>query len=145
MDPITGMVEKKAAESLWAYVSRLFTRNRDLKKRIAALEAELAEAKSGTLASERLMSELVCRPEDDNMYWKKDGSGGPYCPTCLHSKEKLLMPLTHGIREGAYYCRIHDQHFETHELRSHKQEARKNLGQSVHRPRGSRGPQSWMG
>ena len=34
MAPITGVVEKKAAESAWAYIRGWFTRNRDLKKQV---------------------------------------------------------------------------------------------------------------
>lgn len=113
---VPGVVEKKVAESAWDYVQRWFTRNRDLKKRVGALEAQLAEERSGKLAFELLMSTLVCRPEDDNMYWKKDGSGGPYCPLCLHNNEKLI-PLTHGTSRGSYYCRLHEHTFETQERR----------------------------
>jgi hypothetical protein len=142
MDPITGMIEKKAAESVWAYFSRWFTEKRDLKKRVAELEAELTEARSEPLAFERLMSTLLCSPEDDSMYWKKDGSGGPYCPLCLHENKKLI-PLTHGSREGSFYCRIHTHFFETNELRSHDREVRQNR-QAVRLPsRLSRN--SWMG
>ena len=141
MDPITGMVEKKAAESLLAYFRGLFTRNRNQKERIRALEAELAEVRSGKIAFARLMSELQCRPEDDHMYWKKDGSGGPYCPLCLHEKEKLI-PLTHA-REGAFYCRIHEHFFETAELRQRDRQARQDRANAGPPPsRFSR--DSWM-
>jgi hypothetical protein len=109
-------VEKKVAASAWDYVLRWFSRNRDLKGQVASLEAQLAEERSGKLAFEKLMGELVCRPEDDHMYWKTDGSAGPYCPLCLHGGGKL-MPLTHGNREGSFYCRIHEHFFQTEELR----------------------------
>jgi hypothetical protein len=133
------VVEKKVAESAWAYIRGWFTRNRDLKKQVETLQAQLAEERSGRLAFEKLMSEIVCRPQDDSMYWKKDGSGGPYCPLCLHEKQKLI-PLTHG-REGAFYCRLHDHFFETEDLRMRDRE------RARHQPRGPSygGPNSWMG
>jgi len=139
MDPITGVVEKKVAETAWACVRGWFTRNRDLKKQIEILQSQLAEARSGHLAFEKLMSELECRPNDDNMYWKKDASGGPYCPLCLHGNRKLI-PMTHG-REGTFYCRIHDHYFETEEHRECEREAARNRAQ----PRQpSYGPHGWM-
>lgn len=141
MDPITGVVEKKVAESVWTYLRGWFTRNHELKKQVETLQAQLAEESSGRLAFEKLMSELECRPEDDNIYWKKDGSGGPYCPICLLQNQKL-GPLTHG-REGAFYCRVHDHFFETKELRERDRQAVRNRAQAARRP--SRfGPHSWM-
>ncbi len=110
MDPIPGVVGKKAADWLFDATRKWWNRRRDLEKRIEGVEAQLAEERSGRLAFERLMSELVCRPEDDSMYWRKDGSGGPYCPLCLHENKKLI-PLTHSVREGEYYCRLHDHPF----------------------------------
>lgn len=133
MEPISGVVEKKIAEGAWTIVRRWFTRYRDQKKRIKALEAELAEERSGKSAFEKLMSELECRPEDDSMYWKKDGRGGPYCPLCLHHN-KTLGPLTHGNRDGSFYCRIHDHYFETNELRQREREAARNRAQARRRP-----------
>lgn len=137
MDPITGMVEKKVAESAWAYLRGLFTRNRDLKKQVEVLESQLAEERSGRLPFEKLMSELECR---DAMYWKKDGSGGPYCSYCLHlSKEPI--PLTQR-GEGIFYCGIHNHHFETKERQERNRQAAQSGG--VRRP--SRfGRHSWMG
>jgi hypothetical protein len=142
MDPITGVVEKKVAESVWAYLRRWFTRNQDQKKQIETLQAQLAEERSGKLAFQKMMSEIECRPEDENMYWRKDGKGGPYCPLCLHDNEKLI-PMTHG-REGAFYCRLHDHYFETQELRAREREARRNRAHAGRGP--SRfGPHSRMG
>lgn len=115
MHPIPGVVEKKVAQSAWTYVRTWFKRNRDLQKQVESLQAQLAEERTGKLAFEKLMGELVCHPENDNMYWKIDGSGGPYCPLCLHSDQKLI-PLTHGF-EGSYYCRLHDHFFKTQECR----------------------------
>lgn len=119
MDPISGMVEKKVAESAWGFIRAWFTRNRDLKMQVEALQAQLSEARSGELAFEYLMSGLVCFPEDDSIYQNKDGSGAYYCPLCLHGN-KELMPLTHGLSRGSYYCRLHDHFFETHELRERR-------------------------
>jgi hypothetical protein len=115
MDPISGIVEEKAVESAWALVRGWWNRNRDLKMRVEALEAQLAAERSPKLELDRLLCELVCHSDDDNMYWKKDGSG-PYCPLCLCDKSKLI-PLTHGTGEGSYYCRLHEHYFETQERR----------------------------
>ncbi|SRR5712692_1394573 len=142
MDPKSGVVEKKVAEGIWSVVRGWFTRNRDLKKQVETLQAQLAEERSGGLAFEKLMSEVECRPEDDNMYWNKDPrKGGPYCPLCLHADKKLI-PLTNGNREGAFYCRIHDHFFETEELRMREREAARNRAQP--RQPGYGGPHGWM-
>jgi hypothetical protein len=135
MAPITGVVEKKAAESVWTYLQKWFTRNQDLKKQIVELKAELAEERSGRLAFERLMSELESRPEDDHMYWRKDGKGGPYCPTCLHGDRKLIPLTIYG--EGSFYCIIHEHVFETHERRE-RIRYRQQSQQPRYRPR------NWM-
>ena len=113
----TGWFEKKAADSVWGFVGKWLNRNRDLKKQVATLTQELADERSGQRAFEQLLTELECRPEDDNLYWKKDGQGGPYCPLCLHNDTKLI-PLTHGIQEGSFYCGLHEQTFETAECRA---------------------------
>ena len=115
-----------------AYIRGWFTRNRDQKKQIEVLQAQLAEERSGKLAFEKLMSELECRPADDSMYWKKDGSGGPYCPLCLHGDQKL-MPLTHGNRDGSFYCRIHEHFFETEELRQRSRQTARDRAQAGRR------------
>lgn len=135
MAPITGIVEKKFAESAWGYFRGLFTRDRDQRKRIETLEAELAEERSEKLAFEKMMSELECRPEDENIYWRKDGKGGPYCPICLHDNKKLI-PMTHG-EEGAFYCCLHKHYFLTEELR----ERNRNRAQPQ---QPSYGPHGWM-
>jgi hypothetical protein len=46
MVPITGIVEKKAAASAWTFVKGLFTRDRDQRKRIEALEGRVARTLS---------------------------------------------------------------------------------------------------
>jgi hypothetical protein len=141
MDPLSGVVEKKVAEGAWAVVRGWFTRNQDLKKQVETLQAQLAEERSGRLAFEKMMSEVECRPEDDNMYWNKDvRKGGPYCPLCLHANNKLI-PLTNGSRQGAFYCRIHDHYFETEELREREREARRNRAQARQPSYGRHG---WM-
>jgi hypothetical protein len=118
MHPIPGVVEKKVAQSLGTWIRNRFNRYRDQEKRIESLEAQPVEARSGTLAFEKELAELVCRPEDDHMYSKKDGSGGPYCPLCIHA-DKRLIPLIHGF-EGSFYCRLHEQFFETQERRTRR-------------------------
>src|SRR5882724_10986144 len=115
MTPITGVVEKKVAESAWTYVRGLFTRNQELKKRIEMLQHELAEERSGRIAFEKLMSKLECHQKDENIYWRKDSKGGPYCGVCLNHDQKLT-PMTHGD-EGAFFCCIHKQYFLTEEYR----------------------------
>src|ERR1700722_12670592 len=116
MHPIPGVFEKKAAQSAWDYFRNWYHRNRDLKKQVSLLQAQLVEERSGNLAFEKMMSELVCRTEDDSIYWKKDGSGGPYCPLCLHSDKKLI-PLSHGNRDRSFYCRLHEHTFAMEGLR----------------------------
>ncbi|SRR6266446_4285844 len=141
MDPVSGVVEKKVAEGVWAVVRGWINWHKDQRKRIEALEAELAEFRGGERAFEKLMSELVCRPEDDHMYWKKGNSGGPYCPICLH-QNKQLIPLTH-VRnlEGAFECCIHKQCFQTEERRQREPHAvRYSIPIKPHRRR-----HSWMG
>lgn len=142
MAPISGVVEKKVAEGVWTAVRGWFTRNRDLKKQVEALQAELTEERSGKLGFEKMMSEVECRAQDDNMYWNKDPrKGGPYCPLCLHANSKLI-PLTNGNRQGSFYCRIHDHHFETEDLRQREREAARNRAQRRGPHYG--GPNSWM-
>jgi len=140
VDPISGVIEKKVAEGVWTVVRGWFTRNRDLKKQVEALQAELAEERSGGLAVEKMMSEVECRTEDDNMYWSKDAKGGPYCPLCLHDNQKLI-PMTQGGREGDFYCRLHDHHFETQERRERDRQARQNRAQPS---RPGYGRHGWM-
>lgn len=149
MHSVPGPLEQKAAETLlsagWNFVrSKLhsfFHRTRELKQeleareqRIQELERELAEERSGDLKFERLVSTLVCRHENDGMYWKKGTADGPYCPLCLNSDQKLV-PLTHGNREGCFYCRIHDHHFETAELRQRERVAAQNRAWAGRPPR----------
>src|SRR5579871_3807422 len=141
---IPDVVEQKAAETAWAMVSswfhRWFHREGDQQTEIENLKALLADERSGRLAHEKMRSELMCRSEDDHMYWKKDGSGGPFCPLCLDADMKRV-PLIHGNRDGSFYCNIHKQYFETEELRQRKRQAL----QREDAPRRARlGPHSWM-
>jgi len=117
--PITGAVEKRVAEGLWSVVRGWFTRYQDLKKQNEMLQAQLAEERSGSVAFEKLMSELECHQEDENIYWRKDGKGGPYCGVCLNHDQKLT-PMTHA-GEGAFYCCIHKQYFRTKECREREE------------------------
>ncbi len=42
MDPISGVVEKKVAESVWGYVKAWFNRNQTFRKKVELLQAQLA-------------------------------------------------------------------------------------------------------
>lgn len=136
MVPVTGIVEKKATDSLWELLRKLFIRRADLKKENSLLKLQLDEKS----AFERRLAELECHPADDSIYWKKDGSDAGFCPLCISGREKLFTPLTHGVSKGAYYCRLHDQVFETEELR----ERRSNRRPARRASRFS-GPNAWMG
>jgi hypothetical protein len=136
MAPITGIVEKKATETAWAFIKGLFTRDRDQKKRIETLEAENAELRGGKQAYAQLLSDLECL---DGMYWNRDGSeGGPYCIYCVHATKECVPLIDNG--GGAYYCRIHDHLFETTERRERRHEARHYPVMSVRRPSRFRSP-----
>ncbi len=136
MASITGVVEKKVAESVWAYLREWLTRCRDLRKQNEMLQAQLAEERSPRVAFEKLMSEVQCDQEDESIYWRKDGNGGPYCPVCLHDNQKLI-PMTHAD-EGAFYCCLHKQYFRTRAFR----ERERNRPQPQQPSYG--GPHSWM-
>jgi hypothetical protein len=136
MIPVTGIVEKKATDSLWEFVHKLFIRRADLKRENLLLKLQLDEK----LAFERKLTELDCHPEDDSIYWKKDGSGAGFCPLCISGPEKLFTPLTHGASKGSFYCRLHDHVFETEVLR----ERRSNRHPARRASRFS-GPNAWMG
>ena len=97
---------------VWPWIKGWFTSHKELKQENESLRAELAEERSGRLAFEHLMSELEPR---DCMYWKKDGSGGPYCSLCLEDQHKRISLVPQS--EGCYYCRLHEQLFETSERR----------------------------
>ncbi len=115
MPPITGVVEKKLFESAWNFLTGWFTR----KKQVEMLKHELAEERSGRLVFEKLMSELECYQDDENMYWRKDGKGGPYCGICLDHDQKKT-PMTHAGK-GTFYCCIHKQYFRTKECREREE------------------------
>src|SRR5260370_26923301 len=101
MNPIPGVVEKKVADSLWDVVRKWWNRHRDLEKRIEGLEAQLAEERSGRLAFERKLAEFECHPEDDNIYWKKDGSGLGNCPLWIYGSQKVFYALPHSTKRGS--------------------------------------------
>ncbi len=152
MDPITGVLGKKATDTVWDFVRKLFTRYGDVKANEAlSKEVEVLNAQVEVLKAEldekaefkRELAGLECRPEDDNIYWSKDGSGAAFCPLCIRGPEKLFTPLTHGTSEGSYYCGLHKQDFETRDLRDRR---RDNRSLRIHRathPRSTH-PQSWM-
>lgn len=114
--PGSELAGKKAIEGAWAFIRNWFISKRQLEQRIRELGNELAEERSGRVAFEQSLSGLECRAEDDGMYWKKDGSRGPFCPLCLDADRKLIQ-LVHGNREGSFYCGLHKQYFETRERR----------------------------
>jgi hypothetical protein len=122
IDPITGIVKKKATESVWGFFRGLFKRDHDQKKRIEALEAEVTELRTGKQAFQELLGELDCR---DGMYWSKDGGGGPYCIYCVHASKERIPLIDNG--GGSFYCRIHDHIFETSERREGRQFAIRNM------------------
>jgi hypothetical protein len=136
---ITGTAETKFIESALNFIKSLFIGYRDLKKRVAELEAENAELRSGRQAFQKLLSEIECRPAEDHMYWKKDGTGGPYCPLCLSDDEKLI-PLTHAGEE-TFRCGLHNQLFRTDKFRKR---AARETAQGTRIPR-HHDPNSWMG
>jgi hypothetical protein len=140
MIPVTGIVEKKTVDGVLAWAKSLWNRERDLKARIAELEAVLATEHSGEAAFERLMSTLICRPEDDHMWFKKAGTGGPYCPLCLPQTKQLRPLIAVSGKAGEFECYVHDRRFETAERRRHVEQ---NPRRSV-RMRRVRGPQAWM-
>ena len=134
MDPISGMVEKKVADSVFHVIRKWCTRYGDLKKENQALKAQLDEK----AAFERKLNELICRPQDDSIYFSRDGSGAAFCPLCINGSERLFTPLTHGINKGSYYCRLHEHYFDTEELRNR----RSNVSRAPMKR--FRGPHAWM-
>lgn len=123
MEPITGIVGKKVADGVFESAKKWLTPNSEMKKEVEALKAENEALKAQLDAKEefkRELAKLECRPEDDNIYWAKDGSGAAFCPLCISGPEKLFTPLTHGMREGSYYCRLHEHYFETRERRERR-------------------------
>jgi hypothetical protein len=140
MYPMTGAVEKKVAESLFDAIRKRFSSRAELQKENAALKAQLDHEAAAIAAFEQKLAVLETRPEDDNIYWAKDGSGAAFCPLCICGPEKLFTPLSHGFSSGSYYCALHDQYFDTAELRKRRSKPRP-------RRRASRfsGPQGWMG
>jgi hypothetical protein len=107
MEPISGAVEKKALDSAFAFVRKLWTWHTDIVKENKSLHARLDEKAE----FERKKSELGSRQEDDNLYKRKDGTGPYYCPLCLEHDGKFISVLNQF--EDSYYCAIHKQVFET--------------------------------
>jgi hypothetical protein len=164
--PVPGIVEKQVADGAFGFVRKLFTRYGELKKENAALHEQLRENAAleklkkenaalqaqldGKAAFERKLATLEMRPKDDNIYWAKDGSGAAFCPLCISGPEKLFTPLTHGMSEGSYYCRLHTHYFETEErrvrVRNHRPRPRNwhDLRRQLEAESRDAGPQDWM-
>ena len=130
MDPITTTVEKKALDSAFDLVRKIWSWHTDVVKENKALKERL-DVKA---EFERRKSGMVSRQEDDNLY--KDADGKYYCPTCIESDSKFVSVVNHF--EGSYYCTLHKQVFSTEERR-----IRERNRQQPRQP-SYRGPQSWM-
>jgi hypothetical protein len=137
MNPLPGVVEKKLAETLFEGARKWWNRHAEEHINDQKQIAELRDRLDEKAAFERKLAQFKCSPEDDNIYWKDDGSGMAICPLCINGREPLFTPLIHGVREGAYYCRLHEQHFET-------AECRQRLRNYVPRSPRYCGPNSWM-
>jgi hypothetical protein len=136
MAPITGVVEKKIVDSIFDVIRNRFRPNtrivnerddalRELQKcrdKMLSLQAQL-DAKA---IVERRLAEYECHPEDDSIYWKKDGSGHGLCPYCVNAPEPRFTPLVHGNGEGAYECGLHNRTFSTRERRNRLAQMRHN-------------------
>ena len=116
IEPISGAVGKKAADSIWDAIRKWWNRHTELEKRIGFLEAQLAEERSGTLAFENKLAELE-RRTGESIYWTKDNRA--LCPLCIESDQKFVQ-LVHGTTDGDFYCRLHEQTFETAERRQRR-------------------------
>ena len=109
MSPIPGVVEKKALDSAFAVLRKLWSWHTDPIKENKELKARLNVKE----AFERKKAELVSRQEDDNLY--KDAAGRYYCPLCIEYDSKFVSVVNQF--EGSYYCVLHKQVFETEERR----------------------------
>ena len=118
MEPISGAVEKKALDSAFAFIRKLWTWHTDIVKENKRLHARL----DPKAEFEQKKGELISRQEDDNLYKRKDGTGPYYCPLCLEHDGKFISVLNHF--EGSYYCAIHRQVFETECRRLRRTEQR---------------------
>jgi hypothetical protein len=96
-------------------------READLKLKIVDITEALADARSALLDAREEIDRLNARVrelergddprsrvvEKDGVYWPREGTGGPYCPACLHASN-TLMPLTKLPAEfsdfGGYTC-----------------------------------------
>jgi hypothetical protein len=64
-----------------------------------------------------LMRTLVCRQQDDHMWFKKDGSGGPYCPVCQAQTKKIIPLMPVSGRTGEFECFVDNRRYRTAERR----------------------------
>src|SRR5580704_11136448 len=106
MDPVTGIVEKKAAEGAFNWLKNRMSPNAELEKKLEAAKERIVELEARLDAKkdfEQRKAELECLSDDDSIYRQKDGSGPYYCPLCLNADNKFI-PLTHGSNEGSYFC-----------------------------------------
>jgi hypothetical protein len=158
MEPVTGMVGKKVVDGVWNSIWKRLRKPtheamreveasrseiRELKQQLQAAHAKIIELGGqvdAKAAFERRKAELECLPDDDCLYRRKDGTGPYYCPTCLETNEKFV-PLPHASRnnEGSFYCGLHQQTFETRELR----DSRRFRTQRTHAEHGRLRP-GWM-
>jgi hypothetical protein len=118
--PIIETVEAKAAVGLFGKIAEWYNRDKIQKQQIAELKEALREAVTGRRAFDAWVDSLECRPEDDHMYFAKDGSGAMFCGVCIdHDRQRT--PLTRVIgREGQFECVVHEHVFETKARREHR-------------------------
>jgi hypothetical protein len=137
MDPVTGIVEKKAAEGAFNWLKNRMSPNAELEKKLEAAKERIVELEARLDAKkdfEQRKAELECLSDDDSIYRQKDGSGPYYCPLCLNADNKFI-PLTHGSNEGSYFCSLHKQYFETLALRNRRKQLREQHNSGGRRSR----------
>ena len=139
VEPVTAVATKNGLAALWAGAKSYWNSRTGLKKKLedsqrhcAVLQAQLDKE----TAFQRRLAEYVCKPEDDNIYWRADGQG--ICPLCV--EDERITPLTMDCHKN-YFCKLHDHAFTTKECR----EAREATIKKWSRPRRIlRGPNAWM-
>ena len=138
-DPISGAVEKKAVDSVFNFLPKLwnkFRRTDRIDAQATQIEQLHKELKVLTdkldlkAEFERKKAALVRRQEDDNMY--VDEYGSHHCPACLDADSKFVGLSNYG--DGSYFCVVHKQVFQTEERRHRKEQARPIRFTPRHRP-----------